>query len=542
MALFDWLKGRKAEVTADEELDNLPWDRHPSIFEHIKAHIRPNKKGLDEGGETLPDDERLNDDSQIRWAAGARDGVTTHHVGSQDHDQQVAKLLDLVLAYCNAPTVKNKLAVYQFVLKHDVIGWIDQFTEALGNEPRLNHERFYELVKSLTMESPDREPVKFGVAILGSYRQEDDQEIFHVLGRHDEFTVFCAVALHNCSDDAEAQLWKLARNVDGWGRISIVERMTDTENPEIKDWLLREGYKNSIMYEYLAYTCATTGGLLAALERETVDDELLTSAAELIHALLNGGPATDINGYDDGCAVVERFLEHMDVKATSLTQLLTVVSIRNFLKEENADWEPREQLGWTSEARDRMQQQCSTIIERPEWRQKVIHGLEQSDDLIFYEANTAAAALKIDTWPYHWQRLQASPTDSGRWYHVMAQCDDRRIADAITIAEKELPLAAIASGPADEMGFGPGFEGHSCLDFILQELGRFPGHGAMLIEAGLQSPTVRNRNMALKTLSEWGRDKWPDGMVASLKEARAVEPNDDVRKRIADVIAGKPLE
>jgi len=257
--------------------------------------------------------------------------------------------------------------------------------------------------------------------------------------------------------------------------------------------------------------------------------------------LLNGGPAQDINDYEDGAPVCERFLDHMK-GTSSLTQFLTVVAIKDFLADEKADWEARAEQGWTPDARERMRQQCSAIMDLPEWRQKVMTGLEQSDDLLFSEANSAAAALKIETWPYNWDRLQTSPKDSGRWFHVMAQCNDARIQSAITLAERQLPLGSIASGPAEEMGFGPGFEGHNCLDCILQELGRFPGHGAKLIETGLRSPSIRNRNMSLKALSGWGRDKWPEGMLGRLEAARAAEPNEDVRKRIEDVLAGKPLE
>src|SRR5207248_2725531 len=123
------------------------------------------------------------------------------------------------------------------------------------------------------------------------YGQPQDMEIFRTLGRHEEFTLFCAVGLANACDDGETQLWELAKHVDGWGRIHLVERLSKTENPEIKDWLLREGYKNSVMYEYLAYPCAVGGGLLAALEADEVDDDLLLSAAEIIQALITGGPA-----------------------------------------------------------------------------------------------------------------------------------------------------------------------------------------------------------------------------------------------------------
>jgi hypothetical protein len=91
------------------------------------------------------------------------------------------------------------------------------------------------------------------------------------------------------------------------------------------------------------------------------------------------------------------------------------------------------------------------------------------------------------------------------------------------------------------MGLGPGFEQHSCLDFILQELHRFSGRGASLIEAGLKSPVVRNRNMAIAALAAWPQGAWSDGLDKSLEQAARCEPNEDVWERMQRVLKGEPL-
>ncbi len=63
----------------------------------------------------------------------------------------------------------------------------------------------------------------------------------------------------------------------------------------------------------------------------------------------------------------------------------------------------------------------------------------------------------------------------GRWYYVMVLCDDVRIGKVIEFAEAKLDLAGIATGAADELGLGRGFEQHSCLDYIL--------YGGMIVAA-----------------------------------------------------------
>ena len=59
----------------------------------------------------------------------------------------------------------------------------------------------------------------------------------------------------------------------------------------------------------------------------------------------------------------------------------------------------------------------------------------------------------------------------------MALCDEGRIGKVIEFAEANLDLAGIATGAGDELGLGRGFEQHSCLDYVLQELRRFPAGG-----------------------------------------------------------------
>ena len=267
----------------------------------------------------------------------------------------------------------------------------------------------------------------------------------------------------------------MAKYVEGWGRVHLVERLAETTNPEIKEWLLREGYKNSIMYEYLAYPCAVGGNLLAALQREAVDDQLLHAAGEIILALVVGGPAQGLDDYEDGAAVVGLYLGQMEQRASSLGHFQAVHAIRTFLDEEKADWQARAGRGWTPERREAMLRQCSAIIERPEWRDRVLAGLNSADELEFYRAHGVASVLGIDAWPYHWERVRQKPLDSGRWFHVMKSCPQDRIADVIALAEAKIPLGQIATGPGTELGLGPGYESSSLPGFDPPGLGPFSG-------------------------------------------------------------------
>lgn len=531
MGIFDRLFGL-GKAKKEPPLPLLPWERKPSIYEFIVAYA--------EDGQKLPDDGRTFSGSQIRFAAGAADGIATHHMEGNDAVGATA-LLNLVVEYCQAPNVQNKRKVYEQVTQSNAISVIDPLIQGLREASGINSNRLYELAKSFATKATDREPVKLGIALLGLFREENDMEIFRILGRHDEFTLFCAVALAN-ADNPERELWELAKSVHGWGRIQAVEQLSSTEDPAIKDWLLREGYNNSVMYEYLAYTCATVGDLRSALEREDVDDELLASAGDIIDALLRGGPAEDIDSYDDGAAVVELYVEHLTAKASSVPDFLGVAAVKDFLSDDKADWDQRTSRGWTPELRTALTEQCVAVLERPMWRPLVRADLEATDDSVFENARQAAVVLGIESWMYDWKRLQDKPLEPGRWDHAMKSCGQKHIGALTDFAVRTLPLADIATGPEMELGMDHEHIPHQCLNFVLQGLWQYPGNGFQLIETGLTSPVVSNRNFAFRTLMAWGRSNWPLGTEATLVRALQREPDEKIREWMQKVIDGNSLD
>ena len=117
-----------------QEPPSMPWDRRPSILEFVRSHVPTDGPGVDEGGYTLPDDERVNAWSRLRWGMGSLDGVMTHHMGTGENEEAVRRTVELTLAYSRQPTATNKAAVYQHVIAAHVVSIIDPVIEALLNE------------------------------------------------------------------------------------------------------------------------------------------------------------------------------------------------------------------------------------------------------------------------------------------------------------------------------------------------------------------------------------------------------------------------
>jgi hypothetical protein len=392
----------------------------------------------------------------------------------------------------------------------------------------------------LATTSPDRAPVKVGLALLGATGLEGCVDVVRTLGAHDEFTLYAATALRNGLEESDSELWALAASVDGWGRIFCVDRLRNTGDPQIRAWLLREGYKNSIMYEYTAFIAAETGGLLAALEQNPVDRVVLTAAGEILSALIEGGPAEDIGDYADGADAVERYLNLMRSRAESLDDYLAVAAIRDFVGQD--EHEAFDRPGWTVSRREAFHATSLEILGKPHWHDRVADLLmsDTGDDDI-WKVRLVARDLGIETFDASFRRIEQDPLGSD-WYDAWEDADTDQARRLVELARTRLPLEEVASGSSNALGMGPGFEAHQALDWSLQALGSYPGIGGDLLVFGLQSPVTRNRNMALSALHKWPAASWPPEARALVEAAAAADPNEDTRELAGRVLRGESAD
>jgi hypothetical protein len=528
-------------ASSDWKIDTLPipWDaRRPSIYDHILQHIEPGSDRLREGGDTLPDEEVHGAGRQVRYAPGALDGIFGHHSSGDGEDRRVEEAFALLEQALRIPTAASLQAVYDLCCDEGFVGLLDPLirriveTSDSGTIPAV---RLFELATLLALQAPDRGPVKFAIAMLGLFKAGGSCDAAMTLGRHEEFTLYSAVAVGNQSDDPDLQLWELAKGVNGWGRIHCVERLDGTKHPAIKAWLLREGFRNSIMYEYLAHIAAGTGGLVEELRTENPDDALLAGAGAILAAMANGPPGPGMAGYAASAEASALYLEHMDARARSIEDLGNVITLRRYVDGQDG-WEQLADQGWLTGRRQEMVANADRIIARPEWRSLIADGLEDGDDRSFWQARDAAERLGMDTWGASFRRQQRGL--GNHWFELMQTSDPERIDRVLGLAEGILPLDDIATG----LGMGLAFQHHGALDFIVQGLCRFPGKGWMFVRSALRSPVIRNRNMAIRALAEWGLPRWPDEAHGCITDAAEREPDEEVKARLESLLKGGPIE
>ena len=387
----------------------------------------------------------------------------------------------------------------------------------------------------LAATATERGPVKLGIALLGVAGVGDAAGLLRILGAHDEFTLYAVVAFGNGTEDGgESEIWALATVVDGWGRIHCVERLRHTSDPAIRRWILRTGFRNSVMYEYLAYTAATTGGLLAALRGDDIDRELLDAAGEIIEALATGGPAEDLDDWDDGADAIEAYLSVLTTRPETLRDYRGVAAVRDFLAREDG-WDKRSARGWTATRRTAFEGVCRELLGLPAWRELATTALASPDRVKSWLGDQVLRDLGVSTFEHHFAAVRADPHE-GRWFDAWQQADGDGAQRLVQLARDVLPLDDIASGAGREVGLGPGWADHSALNWTLQGLRDHPGIGGDVLMVGLRSPTVRNRNMSLQALEFWPADTWPDGAGPLIAAVADGDPDEDVRARARSLL------
>ncbi|MEW6279556.1 MAG: hypothetical protein AB1758_13085 [Candidatus Eremiobacterota bacterium] len=514
-------------------MNDRPWEPGPSIFSILESWTGP-------GEASLPDEA----EGQIRWASGAQDGVRSHHMGSMEEAREaelVYRLVDLVQAAATREPAREEL--YRFCLQESILGVVDPLLEELERRDAPDWPGLPELARFLVTRASHREPLKLGIALLGLVGQPTDLDVLEALAEHDEFTLFAAVAGARLAGDPIQFWWRLARRVNGWGKIHLVERLAEhaEDRPDLARWLLEEGCENWVMPEYLAYLCATHGRLPEALQAADPGRKLLDGACLILGALLEGGPAEDIDDYAEGPRAVERLLEHLEGRA-ALEHLEFVQRLETWLHgglDPGAEdvWAGRAARGWTPEVRQRLQARCAALLERPEWARTLPEVYASHEARPRQVAWNLAPRLKVDLWEAGFERLQSTELDAFLCWALLDRGTPERNARVLDWAQDALPLSAMASGP--EQRFGAGTE-HTALQFCLQFIQPEAPFRDRLVAAGLRSPSVSCRSLALSVLERTPETRWEAASRAALTHLAEDECMAELKKRALSLLAGVP--
>lgn len=479
------------------------------------------------------------DTRAVRFASGALEGIMTHHGSARagrGRTRRVKALVEAVLA-AGAGRRGAAEALYRACLDGHALELVDDLLKGVARAG-IEREALAGVSRRLVMQGAHRNPVKLGIAMLGLSGEPPDLVAIRTLGRHEDFTLYAAVAAANLLEDPTDEWWALAKQVHGWGKIHLVERLCGraASRPDLRSWLLRHGCANSVMNEYLAACCARAGRLARALAPKEVDRELLDGACVIVRALLPGlgSPADDIEDYEDAPAVLDRLTRHLSLRAEALQHLECACAIRRW-DMPGGRTEGKSRARWTKALLARVRRRTGAILADPRWPDRVRAAYVRNDGIDGWLAWTVAPDVGVDLWDIAFARLGAAPLDDGLWWALAERAEGDRLRQLVVFAETHLPLDLIASGPAEEDGFGDTFRAHNCLESLLQHTAGKGVFSQALVLAALANPVIRLRYRACERIAELADP--PPAVVEALRSAVAHEPVAGLRRDLKAVLA-----
>ncbi len=524
-----------------EPTDTSEWRTDCSIFKFLSSSLGENDK-LKDSAKDLPDE--IKADDEVRFAPGLMDAMfgADDSAGSKKRVADLARHLTII---AKKGDTTSEQAFYKLVTESNgAIGIMDEFLQAVVSKSLPVNPYLFNFAKDLATKTDQRNAVKFGIAILGLCQNKSVLEDIRILGLHDEFTVYSVIAIAGLSDDAENDLWELAKKVDGWGKIQLVDRLANPGLKEpVKDWLIFEGYKNNIMYEYLAYTCAVHGELHKKLGSEQIERPLFKAASDILEALIaEHSPANDITSYPFASQVIRDFVQHAKTHATEVSDFNVLHKIRNFLIELQNDIGDQKENGWNQDNISNCIIDTIETLNGRDWKTVTREALKSQDNDIYWNAKQAAENLEMDLWDTVWAKLNENPAKSTVWYDVTRYGKPEHSNKIINFALKHLPLDDLATGPKDSTGFGEHYNKHASLEYVTTYLENYPKMGDEILLAALQSPVTRTRNMAIRVLDKWTRENWSADIERGVRHLFNREPNKDTKENIERLLNGHELK
>lgn len=272
-----------------------------SIYDYIRKNT---KDGRVEPGFGIP---------WIRGilAPGAQDGVFLYHMAplqpDPEREQKILEALKLMADEENGGQSRKIFAIFEEIEENtSIVRLFDEINRVIAaHQTELNLRNLLNYGDWLISYGVSLLSVKLGLTVISGFQVPFVEEVMTEFGVYDEFTYYAARVLSmGIWENGNEELFRLAGNVRGWGRIHAVAYLRP-ETQEIRDWLLYEGADNEVLSQYSADTCLQKSGAESRLDADVSAMEF-EAIGKLIRTALEPGPCP---GITDGDRILPKFLE-----------------------------------------------------------------------------------------------------------------------------------------------------------------------------------------------------------------------------------------
>lgn len=496
-----------------------------SIFEQIQNAVT--KEGR------LPEDFRLPDeapDNQIKFAPGAMDGIIFYHVyhvaAQSEASEGYPLLVNAINAAAAGRTDEAIHLVYEFASEHHILGFIDLFQQYVQeNQDRLPVENVINFAIDLMLKGTKEEAVKFGMSLLELIDlegQEQIKEAVRLLALSDEFTLYAAFLMRSW-ENPNKELFDILQKVEGWGRVHLV-RMIEADSDVIEEWLVRNGVHNNVVPAYSGLDCFEKVHYLERIQNKALDLEDYRGLADILDAMLDEGPVVGVSALENAEEIIQAFFAATKIRTDLEAQdYVSLIDLRDYIQDKDG------------ESAAALKEVLTLFLQSKQIKETIQSALEKG------EAFEIARRLGMDYQEYAYRAVEEDFVKNA-WIASLLIKDDYKVQEILDLAYDKLHVEKIATGAADEAGFGEGFETYQALTMILQVLCDRIHVGENLIQPALKSPVVSNRNVALSVLEAWmnasGKaiQEISPTLAKSLEDGLQDEVREDIRERMEQIL------
>lgn len=462
-----------------------------SIYTRIEKVIQ--EKGY------IPEDfileQKEQTEGEISFAPGALEGILGHHSAGNGEREDAKKIAGFIRQHSSEEPIQTVITYEQewkkqkTALVRDVL-----LQEIIEHAETYDANQIGEIAYAMMTEGRHIETVKMGLTLMALFDMSENEkvkEVFITLGSCEDFTEYVLVNISDWTEEEKNKAYfTFAKVLNGWGKINAVECL-QPNTEEIKEWILCEGCKNSILYSYLGLECAEKCDYLERLKGGNLNEKEKQGASDIMDGLLDEGPCAGISGLKAPYETIYWYLHAMQDGKIEIKWVAQLFRIKDYLEEDDKK-ETEVMDKWKQKAIEKLTELFTTID-----LEKII--LEELAE----EPNHAVhLAIKkhIDISEKLMELMQSEfKTYYYQGYYFLTQ--KIKAKEYIELCERHLEHDKLPKGMGKELGVGK--KAHWDIDMVTQYLDCYPCLGQQLIETSIHSPYTRWRNMAAKALEAW---------------------------------------
>lgn len=363
------------------------------------------------------------------------------------------------------------------------------YTDALSkwikeNNSTIPAQRLYRFAVGVLKNAQNIEAVKLGLSIcqcINMDRDEQGKDIVRSLAELDELTLFGIYAMQSWTNK-NAEIFRLAKNLHGWGRIHAVNYLEPTTD-EIRDWLLLEGCKNTVSPVYSAYEVARKIDLLELISAESFDHRQFLPATDIMLALIKKEPVNGMLELENSHKVIEKYIERATELCDCDEDYHAIYTIGKYLKGQiKLSPQNSYKVMYNRCMSILTSDRCCALIER------LMLGGEGLDLAEFIGIDVSDAVLKLIETDFYANIAQVERISSEEYMKKVLELGR-------AVLEISSEPTAYPVNPTDKK--------YSAVESVLLALKEFTGLGEDFVQYAILSPSYKCRVEAMNTLLEW---------------------------------------